>query len=700
MQMNKIADINFLHRLHEDATSALASEDFDTALQISSRIGAFLREVEFVPLRQIGVRACPLCIVVVAHRATPAHADLLRTLLTLPDREVEITLVENSDRPVFPMDGLDKARNLRMFRLGGNLGIGIARDVAIHATTARHVVFIDDDGLCSAEAIRRLVAVARDHDAVAVRGRVAPITPGTAAPPHYAPGETLMQRYCDIEGFSVWRRDALIRCGGFDPILYGHEGAELSARLYPLYGPDAFLYTPDAVLFHDFEKPGTGNPDKAKRYAILTRYCEAKIDGYREILQSFRSMERDVHGRCRLVQRRRAALSAPGRITGGPSVSILTTCRDGAAFLPDYADALARQTDRAFKLVFVDDGSTDGSAELVKRLRPRRSGLSLIDGPAAGRAAALNTALDAVETDVAIILDVDDIPMPDRVARVRRLFRERPQDDLLGTLVFDRKSPQRASCPFPTGPVPLSVRSFLGMPAPFPGFAFRKRAVTQRFDETLDGGIDCDWMFRLITEDGLDGMLHPELSTYYRLHDGQITARRRDLQRRVALCRIRDRHESLMGQGAVPPSTLEQLTGWSAIATGPDYWTVFDYAMRLVQAAGASALPHADVLTAEVLRHLDTLHLRLLRQDHGALKSRHAAQGRALETAQEKAAACAATLARARKQVESARAEAAQAQDAAAAARADEAAIRNATFWRMTAPLRAAVDWTRRGAQG
>jgi glycosyltransferase involved in cell wall biosynthesis len=96
-----------------------------------------------------------------------------------------------------------------------------------------------------------------------------------------------------------------------------------------------------------------------------------------------------------------------------PKVSFVATVYNKAPFLPHVAAALAAQEgafDREF--IFVNDGSTDASRDLLQQLTADWRNVHIIDQENAGPAAALNAGLRRATGDFVKPLDADDVLTP------------------------------------------------------------------------------------------------------------------------------------------------------------------------------------------------------------------------------------------------------------------------------------------------
>src|SRR5262249_25607593 len=75
------------------------------------------------------------------------------------------------------------------------------------------------------------------------------------------------------------------------------------------------------------------------------------------------------------------------------TVSVLIPVYNGATYLEAAIESIRRQTHRDFEFIIVDDGSTDGSGELLQRIAPQDSRIRVVRGTHEGGVAARNRGL-------------------------------------------------------------------------------------------------------------------------------------------------------------------------------------------------------------------------------------------------------------------------------------------------------------------
>ena len=115
-----------------------------------------------------------------------------------------------------------------------------------------------------------------------------------------------------------------------------------------------------------------------------------------------------------------------------PCVSILLPVRDAATTLAACLRSIASQTLRDWECVAVDDGSRDGSAELLRRVALADGRVRILHRPRRGLVAALNTGLAACRGRVIARMDADDCMHRDRLAAQLRALEEDPGVSAVG----------------------------------------------------------------------------------------------------------------------------------------------------------------------------------------------------------------------------------------------------------------------------
>lgn len=94
-------------------------------------------------------------------------------------------------------------------------------------------------------------------------------------------------------------------------------------------------------------------------------------------------------------------------------VSIILPVFNAEGFLPQCLDSILRQTYQNWELIAVDDGSKDGSIEILKSYEKRGNRIHIISKENEGVSIARNIALEHAHGDYIYFVDSDDIVMPE-----------------------------------------------------------------------------------------------------------------------------------------------------------------------------------------------------------------------------------------------------------------------------------------------
>ncbi|MCE2470634.1 MAG: glycosyltransferase family 2 protein [Anaerolineae bacterium] len=117
-----------------------------------------------------------------------------------------------------------------------------------------------------------------------------------------------------------------------------------------------------------------------------------------------------------------------------PLVSVIMPVYNGEKFLGAAIESILAQTFTDFELVIVDDGSTDGSAEIVLSFEAQDARVHFIQlAQNSGHGPALNAGLAVAKGEFIGCMDCDDISLPQRLEKQVAFLGSHPQIGAVGT---------------------------------------------------------------------------------------------------------------------------------------------------------------------------------------------------------------------------------------------------------------------------
>lgn len=216
-------------------------------------------------------------------------------------------------------------------------------------------------------------------------------------------------------------------------------------------------------------------------------------------------------------------MSRPASSSVNFPITVITPVFNGERFIARTLDSILAQTFREFRLLVIDNASTDGTRLVLdgytdSRLRVLRCETNV--GPAGAR----NMGLDCAESRFVAFCDADDVWEPQRLERQLDFLRFHDDVQLLGsrmTFIDEHDRPIGASWNY--------ERNDLLGPAMLFGNCFAtstlvlSRALVgdDRFDQRLCPVEDYDLWARLIQRGGAH--ILPEMLVRYRVHGGATT---------------------------------------------------------------------------------------------------------------------------------------------------------------------------------
>lgn len=122
-----------------------------------------------------------------------------------------------------------------------------------------------------------------------------------------------------------------------------------------------------------------------------------------------------------------------------PLVTIITPTYNRAEKLPILYESLINQTNKDFEWLIVDDGSEDTTDKCVKIFQKESAfSIKYIKKENGGKHTALNTGIRTITTTLTVIVDSDDLLLPDAVELIHRYYNKYINNREVGALTFLR----------------------------------------------------------------------------------------------------------------------------------------------------------------------------------------------------------------------------------------------------------------------
>lgn len=239
-----------------------------------------------------------------------------------------------------------------------------------------------------------------------------------------------------------------------------------------------------------------------------------------------------------------------------PWLSILIPTYNGEDYLPEALDSIFKQKDDQIECLAIDDGSEDVTRDILASYSKKIPLTILRESRTGNWVTNINRVFLLAEGPYVCVLPQDDLWLPDRLKKAKRLIEENPGINLLlNPSRFIDKNGQSLGlwrCPLPAYPTlvdaqlfkeRLLIQNFIALVAPI----FKKELVQQvgNFDETLWYAADWDFWLKISSFGKI--IYDPEPLTSFRLHASSQTLRRSlDLEGfKKQLSIVFERHKAL-----------------------------------------------------------------------------------------------------------------------------------------------------------
>lgn len=205
-----------------------------------------------------------------------------------------------------------------------------------------------------------------------------------------------------------------------------------------------------------------------------------------------------------------------------PLISVIMPAYNVSLYIADSIQSVVEQTYSNWELLIINDGSTDNTAEVVKKFSDPR--IRYFEKENGGVSSARNVGLDEMKGDFFCFLDADDqLPNYSLTVRGSRM-KEQPEIDIMdgGVMIMDGKMDEVNNVYWPshTG---LIANLFIRVDDNFffgPNLMIRNKNISCRFNEGMTHLEDLWFYTELAWKGNLKYDHISDVVYHYRRHDG------------------------------------------------------------------------------------------------------------------------------------------------------------------------------------
>lgn len=255
-------------------------------------------------------------------------------------------------------------------------------------------------------------------------------------------------------------------------------------------------------------------------------------------------------------------------------VTVVMATHNASQYLPEAVDSIRQQSFKNWRLIIVDDASTDSSDKYLSSLNDKRiHTISLVSNH--GQGTARNIAIAQCESQFIAIMDADDISHPDRLLAQVDYLQRHPSVGVVGTQFqyLGRDARQGFGSPLPCSHEDIYANLLAGKHAIVNASAMFRASLLKAVGayQSSRAGEDWDIFLRLGEASRLSNL--SQTMYFYRVHDQSTSAQRLAQMRLQYAFAIHTAAERAKG---VPEGSFEEfIDRWK---TRPVYQKLRDFA--------------------------------------------------------------------------------------------------------------------------
>ncbi len=217
-----------------------------------------------------------------------------------------------------------------------------------------------------------------------------------------------------------------------------------------------------------------------------------------------------------------------------PLVSVVLPVYNGDKYLAKAIDSILTQTFANFELIMIDDGSTDGTRDILRKYEKQDPRVRVIIRENRGLATTLNDSIDVARGAWIARMDADDIALPHRLKRQLE-WLEKTGADIVGSWVRRFGTLDKRIIKLLQTDDAIKMEMLFRSPFVHPTVMMRTTLVKKmRYDKAWEKAEDYD-LWERAAEAGWKMTNVPEVLLLYRVHESQISTKSSTKQHQLTL---------------------------------------------------------------------------------------------------------------------------------------------------------------------
>lgn len=284
--------------------------------------------------------------------------------------------------------------------------------------------------------------------------------------------------------------------------------------------PNIFVGIPDSILY---------------RHALKNRLYEFIDDRGLVYLQGHNQRVRRFYGK--EFGRKASIPNSQNNIdtANKPKISVLLCVHNGERFVRQALESIYQQTFQDFEVIVVDDGSTDGTPDILQQMKDARTCIYRNESNL-GLTKSLNIGFGFCRGDYIARMDADDVSHPRRFAKQLKFLEENPSCLAVGSWVgwIDEQANQTGTWNPPVNPDEINERLLSRNAIAHGSAVIRKSALLSAggYNTEYPYAQDYDLWLRLSEQGELRNI--GEVLYYLRNWSGAVSTSKKQMQRQFA----------------------------------------------------------------------------------------------------------------------------------------------------------------------